>query len=138
MLDKTFELTLYLHTAFVGIVLILAIVNYFLINNSLSYDALAKRVRTILPIYYLFLATVIFTGLVLLGISKFAVYHSVIVMIIVWFVIFMTTIKRYKKFKSLRSNDQKRIIRFVRFSRRKHLIDAILVIVTMALVYAIK
>ena len=137
-MDETFKLTMHLHTAFVGIVLILAVVNYFLINNSLDYDTLRKRVRTILPIYYLFLATVIFTGFILLGIAKFNISQSVIFMVIVWFVLLLTTIKRYKKFKSLKRNDKRRIGRFIRFKKRKHLIDIIFILVTIALVYVVK
>ena len=137
-MDETFKLTMHLHTALVGIVLILATANYFLINNGLDYDTLRKRVRTILPIYYLFLATVIFTGLVLLSIAKFDMYQSVIFMVIVWFVLLLTTIKRYKKFKSLRRDDKRRIGRFIRFTKRKHLIDIIFILVTIVLVYVIK
>ncbi len=137
-MDETFKLTMYLHIVLVGIVLILAILNYFLINNSLDYDTLRKKVRTILPIYYLFLATVIFTGLVLLGIAKFDISQSVIFMIIVWFVLLLTTIKRYKKFKSLKRDDKRRIGRFIKFTKRKHLIDIIFIAVTIVLVYVVK
>ncbi len=137
-MDETFKLTMYLHIVLVGIVLILAILNYFLINNSLDYDTLRKKVRTILPIYYLFLATVIFTGLVLLGIAKFNISQSVIFMIIVWFVLLLTTIKRYKKFKSLKRDDKRRIGRFIKFTKRKHLIDIIFILVTIVLVYVVK
>ena len=137
-MDETFKLTMHLHTALVGIVLILAIVNYFLINNSLDYDTLRKKVRTILPIYYLFLATVVFTGFVLLGIAKFDISQSVIFMIIVWFVLLLTTIKRYKKFKSLKRDDKRRIGRFIKFTKRKHLIDIIFISVTIVLVYVVK
>ncbi len=137
-MDETFKLTMHLHTAFVGIVLILAVINYFLINNSLDYDTLRKRVRTILPIYYLFLATVIFTGFILLGIAKFDMYQSVIFMVIVWFVLLLTTIKRYKKFKSLKRDDKRRIRRFIRFTKRKYLIDITFILIAIALVYAIK
>ncbi len=137
-MDELFSLTIKFHTAFVGILLILAIINYFVLNSTLGYDALVKRVRTILPIYYAFLAAIIFTGLVLLGVAKFSINHVVILMVLVWFVIFMMTIRRYKKFKSLRSNDKRRIGRFIRFSKRKHLIDIALIIATMAIVYALK
>ena len=137
-MNQLFHLTLILHTAFVGIVFILAIVNYFVINGKLDYNALVKRVRTILPIYYLFLAAVVFTGLILLGISKFRIHYSVIFMVIVWFAILLTTIRRYKKFKSLKSDDERRIGRFIRFSKRKHLIDMFLLIITVAIVYLIE
>ncbi len=137
-MDELFKTTLIFHTAFVGIVLILATVNYFLISYDLDYDKLRKRVKTILPIYYLFLATVIFTGIILLSVVRFELYHSVIFMIIVWFVIFLTTIKRYKKFKSLKRDDKRRISRFVRFSKRKHMIDILFILITMALVYGLK
>ncbi len=137
-MDELFNTTIKFHTAFVGILLILAVINYFFINDKLDYKGLVKRVRTILPIYYMFLAAVLFTGLVLLGVAKFTIHYSVIFMILVWFVILMMTIRRYKKFKSLRSDDERRRGRFVRFSKRKHLIDAALIIVTMAIVYATK
>jgi len=137
-MGQLFNLTIGLHEAFVGILLLFAIVNYFIINDKLDFDALHKRVKIILPLYYLFLAMVIFTGLILLGVSKFTIHHTVILMIFVWFIIFFMTIRRYKKLKSLRRGDKRRMARFVRFSKRKHLIDASLIIVTMALTYSLK
>ncbi len=137
-MNELFNTTLIFHTAFVGILFIMAIVNYFVINDKLDYKGLVKRVRTILPVYYMFLTTVLFTGLVLLGVSKFTIHHSAYLMIVVWFVILMMTIRRYKKFKSLRSDDKRRRGRFVRFSKRKHLIDMVLIIVTVVIAYATK
>ena len=137
-MEQLFNLTLRLHEAFVGILLLFAIINYFIINDKLDFDALHKRVKTILPLYYLFLSAIIFTGLILLGVSKFTIHHTVILMIFVWFIIFFMTIRRYKKLKSLRRGDKRRMARFIRFSKRKHLIDAFLIIVTMALAYSLK
>lgn len=134
-MDETFMITLRLHSALVGITLIFAAVNYFIINDKLDYDGLVKRFRGMLPFYYLSLATVIFTGLVLLGLAKFNFQYSELLMIIVWFIILISTIKRYKKFKSLRRDDTVRLGRFIKFSKRKHLIDMALIIVTMAVVY---
>ena len=137
-MDELFNTTLKFHATFVGILSVMAIINYFVINDKLDYKMLVKRVRIILPIYYMFLTTVLFTGLVLLGVAKFTIHHSVYLMIVVWFVILMMTIRRYKKFKSLRSDDKRRRGRFVRFSKRKHLIDIALIIVTMVIAYATK
>jgi hypothetical protein len=134
-MDETFMITLRLHSALVGIVLIFAAVNYFIINDKLDYDGLVKRFRGMLPFYYLALATVIFTGLVLLGLAKFNFQYSELLMIVVWFIILISTIKRYKKFKSLRRDDTVRLGRFIKFSKKKHLIDMALIIVTMAVVY---
>ncbi len=137
-MDELFKTTLIFHTAFAGIVLFLAIFNYFLINDKLDYKRLVKRVRTILPIYYLFLATVLFTGLILLGVAQFTIHHVVYLMVVVWFVILMMTIRRYKKFKSLRSDDEIRRGRFVRFSKRKFLIDMALIVAMIAIAYIFK
>lgn len=137
-MNELFTTTIKFHTAFVGILLVLAVVNYFLINDKLDYKTLVKRFRTILPVYYLFLAVVLFTGLILLGVAKFTIHFSVIIMIFVWFAILMLTIRRYKKFKSLRSDDDRRRARFIRFLKRKHLIDIALIIITMGLAYATK
>lgn len=137
-MEQLYNLTIRLHEAFVGILLLFAIMNFFIINNTLNFDALHKRVKIILPLYYFFLSTIIFTGLILLGVSKFSIQHTVILMIFVWFIIFFMTIRRYKKLKSLRRGDKRRTARFIRFSKRKHLIDASLIIVTMALTYLLK
>ena len=137
-MDQLFNLTVRLHEAFVGILLLFAIVNYFIINEKLDFDALHKRVKAILPLYYLFLSMIIFTGLILLGASKFSIHHTAILMILVWFIMLFMTIRRYKKLKSLRRGDNRRMVRFVRFSKRKHLIDIFLIIATMAVVYALK
>lgn len=137
-MDQLFKLTVMLHEVFVGILLILAVVNYFIINKKLDFDALNKRVRTILPIYYLFLSVIIFTGLVLLGVSKFSIHYFVIFMVLVWFTMLFTTIRRYKKLKSLKRDDERRIGRFIRFSKRKHLIDIFLILITMTLAYILK
>ncbi|WP_331775166.1 hypothetical protein [Sulfurospirillum sp. 1612] len=134
-MDETFMMTLHLHSALVGITLIFAAVNYFIINNKLDYDGLVKRFRGMLPFYYLALATVIFTGLVLLGLARFNFQYSELLMIVVWFIILISTIKRYKKFKSLRRDDTVRLGRFIKFSKRKHLIDMALIIITMAVAY---
>jgi len=136
--DELFSATIKFHVVFSGVLFLLAIINYFVINDKLDYKALVKRVRAILPIYYLFLTTILFTGLVLLGVAKFTIHYSVYLMVIVWFAILMMTIRRYKKFKSLRSDDERRRGRFVRFSKRKHLIDMVLIIVTTAVAYATK
>lgn len=137
-MEQLYNLTIRLHEAFVGILLLFAIVNYFIINDKLDFDALHKRVKMILPLYYFFLSTVIFTGLILLGVSKFNMHLAVILMIFVWFVILFMTIKIYKKLKSLRHRDKQKMARFVRFSKRKQLIDASLIIAMIALAYSLR
>lgn len=137
-MDQLFNLTLRLHEAFAGILLLFAIVNYFIINDKLDFDALQRRVKAILPLYYFMLSVVIFTGLVLLGVLKFSIEHIVILMVLVWFIILFMTIRRYKELKSLSRRDKRRVARFIRFSKRKHLIDASLIIITMALAYSLR
>jgi len=131
--DELFSLTLKLHGSFVGILLLMAVFNYFFLNKKLDLVTLKKRVRAVLPSYYLVLSLILFTGLVLLGAVQFKnIYFVVVLMITVWLFVLVMSIKTYKKMKFLQTEE---IESYVAFYKKKYIIDTVLLFVMMGIAY---
>ncbi len=132
-MDELFSLTLKLHGSFVGILLLMAVFNYFFLNKKLDLVTLKKRVRAVLPSYYLVLSLILFTGLVLLGAVQFKnIYFVVVLMITVWLFVLVMSIKTYKKMKFLQTEE---IESYVAFYKKKYIIDTVLLFVMMGIAY---
>ncbi len=132
-MDELFSLTLKLHSAFVGILLLMAVFNYFFLNSDLDLSVLKKRVRAVLPAYYLVLSLILFTGLVLLGAVQFKnIYFVVVLMIMVWLFVLVMSIKTYKKMKFLKTEE---IHSYVAFYKKKYIMDTVLLFVMMGIAY---
>ncbi|XGQ69911.1 hypothetical protein AB9T38_07060 [Campylobacter hepaticus] len=61
-----------------------------------------RRIRLFLPIYYLFLALIIFTGCLLLSIKQFQMNLNIWIMIFSWILIFALAIFHFICFKKAR------------------------------------
>jgi len=61
-----------------------------------------RRIRLFLPIYYLFLALILFTGALLLALNHFIFNLSFIFMILAWVLIFALAIFHFIQFKKAR------------------------------------
>lgn len=83
-------------------------------NNSTTEFNFIYRIRVFLPIFYMFLAFVLFTGLLLLSINYFNInlYHTF--MIFTWILILALAIVQFKSFKKARK--MKRYRKFKRIS----------------------
>lgn len=73
-----------------------------------------RKIRLFLPIYYLFLSLVVFTGLLLLALLNFALDGRIVFMIFSWILILGLNIFQYKLFKKARQ--MRRYKRFRNFS----------------------
>jgi len=134
--DELIDLTLKMHGSFAGILLLMAIFNYFFIDKNFEVKVIKKRVRMILPAYYLVLSLILFTGLVLLGAVQFTNLYSlvVLVMIIAWLFILVMSIKSYKKMKFLQKEE---IESYIIFYKKKYILDTIILFVVMGLGYSL-
>lgn len=74
-----------------------------------------KKIRLFLPIYYLFLAFIIFTGSLLLAFKHFAMSFNTFLMIVCWFAIFALAIFHFIQFKKARRIRHYRVFRFLSF-----------------------
>ena len=116
------------HQYFIGGMLIVALVNLYFIFTSKEFS---KKVKRINPVYYALFASIAFTGIVVLGVNKMHISHTVYLMLIVWLVIFVMSMKLFKKYK-YGSPDEYRA-----FAKKKYILDIVLIVATMGLVYAI-
>ncbi|HIP30715.1 MAG TPA: hypothetical protein EYG93_01400 [Sulfurospirillum arcachonense] len=116
------------HQYFIGAMLIIALINLYFIFTCKEFS---KKVKKVNPVYYAMLASVAFTGILVLGINSFHMTHAVYLMLVVFLVIFVMSMKLFKKYK-YGSPDEYRA-----FAKKKYILDIVLIVATMGLVYAI-
>ena len=116
------------HQYFIGGMLIIALVNLYFIFTSKEFSKKVKRVN---PIYYGLFASVAFTGVFLLGVNHMYMTHATYLMVAVWLVIFVMSMKLFKKYKYGIPNEYRS------FAKKKYILDIALLTITMGLVYAI-
>ncbi len=116
------------HQYFITGMLIVALINLYFIFTTKEFS---KKVKKVNPVYYGLLASVAFTGVLVLGINQLHVTHAVYLMLVVWIIIFVMSMKLFKKYK-YGSVEEYRV-----FAKKKYIIDIVLIVATMGLVYAI-
>ncbi len=116
------------HQYFIGGMLIVALVNLYFIFTCKEFS---KKIKKINPVYYAFFASVAFTGVLVLGINQLHMTHAIYLMIVVWLVIFVMSMKLFKKYKYGSPEEYRS------FAKKKYILDILLLIGTMGLVYAI-
>ena len=128
-MEELLKMTVDVHVIFIMATMIMAAINVLVVNSTSEFTILGKRASFLLPMYYMCLSGVIFTGLILMGISHFNFTLSISLMLIVWLVIFVLTIKSYKALKRTRiSNDPLLKRQFVWFVKRKWVTDLVLIV----------
>lgn len=100
---QIFELVLNLHIYSIYTVAFLMLFYLYLTQSNFSTEFnFIKRIRLFLPIYYMFLAIVFFTGILMLALLNFELNHYSIFMIVSWCLILFLNILQYKSFKKAR------------------------------------
>ncbi len=112
-MDKSYEffLALHLYSLYASGFLML----FYLVltqGNFKTEFVFIRRIRLFLPIYYVFLALMIFTGSLLLAIKQFQMYLNLWLMIFSWIFIFALAIFHFTQFKKAR-----RLRRYITFRR---------------------
>jgi len=116
------------HQYFIGGMIIVALVNLYFVFTDKEFS---KKVKKVNPIYYALFASVAFTGVLVLGMNQMHFTHGVYLMLVVWTVIFVMSMKLFKKYKYGTPDEYKE------FAKKKYIIDIVLIVATMGLVYAI-
>ncbi|WP_291950379.1 hypothetical protein [Campylobacter sp.] len=88
----------------------------YLTQSSFSQEFIfIRRIRLFLPIYYLFLAIVLFTGNLLWALKHFEINLYILSMWIAWFFIFFLAIYQFILFKKARLYKRYAKFRFLSF-----------------------
>ena len=128
-MEELLKITVNVHVFFILGTMILAVINLLVVTNTQEFSVVVRRANFLLPMYYMFLSAVIFTGLILMGIAHFSMTFSVALMILVWMIIFVLTIKSYKALKKTRtSKDPAFKVQYLWFAKRKWATDLVLIV----------
>lgn len=115
-MNKSYDLFLALHLYSICVSGFLMLVYLVLTQGSFKTEFIfIKRIRLFLPLYYLFLAIVLFTGSLLLALNHFATNLYSWSMIIAWILIFALAIFHFIQFKKARKSKRYTFFRLLSF-----------------------
>lgn len=116
-MNQSYELFLAIHLYSLYASFFLMLFYLVLTQGNFSTEFIfIRRIRLFLPVYYSFLALIIFTGFLLLALDKFVLNLNIILMLFSWFLIFFLAIFHFKQFKrarKLRRYSSFRLVSFV-------------------------
>lgn len=99
------NMSIHLHMA-TSILLILSQLAFFLIKKEKNFIKFSKKFRNLLLVQNTILAMIVFTGLLVMAVSKFTLWNiEIILMIILFLAIFVHQIILYKKIRKIKSNE---------------------------------
>jgi predicted neutral ceramidase superfamily lipid hydrolase len=135
-MDELISLSSQLHLLFVVILTGLIGGNIYLLKSDHSFVKLSKRLELLAPQYYIILAAIFFTGLIVMAVQQFTFSILVWIMIAVWLFIVAFGIRNYKIYKKARDAkiDQEH---YKALTIRKYTIDLLLVIGTSLFFYTV-
>lgn len=126
-LAELYKLALSLHINFVFILIGLIVLHFCLVQFGVNSASYAKRIRFFLPTYYMFLAAILLTGLLMMSAYYFHLSLRSVVMIAALTLLIGLGAMEFKKLKlAMRT---KNFIDFRKKMRFKILLDLILVFV---------
>jgi len=135
-MNELIELSAQLHLIFVVVLIGLILINLYLLKSDKIFFKLSKRLELIAPQYYIVLAAIFFTGLIVMAVRQFSFSLIVWEMMIAWVVIVGLGIKNHKLYKKARldagSQNMYKALAF-----RKYLLDLALVAITILLFYTV-
>lgn len=104
-MDQLFTMSRHLHMTTI-VLLIVAQIVYFLVAKEQNFIRYVKRIKKLYLVQTILFAMVVFTGLLMLTVLKFSVWHiDVVLMIFVSIGILVHQILLYKKLRPIRSDE---------------------------------
>jgi hypothetical protein len=137
-MDELVKLSVKLHVIFIYAMILIAFINLFFIMSNKEFLTFTKRVRFLAPQYYMFFSAVFFTGLLVFAVTRFSLSLSVLLMILVWVIIFITSIKTHKIYKKTHPKDEVATSAYKRFMIKKFIFDIVLLLGVTLLTYVLR
>jgi len=139
-MEELMEMAINLHLVFIGAMILIACINLYYILMIKEFQNFSDKVHFIAPQYYMMMAALFLTGLIVMGVNQMEFSFSAILMIVVWFVIFMLSIKSYKRYKKTKTSPNNLVLQkeFRDFAKKKYIIDISLLVATTAIAYLVR
>ncbi len=124
----------------VGVIITTALVILYLYFRFLfekDYIRLTKFYEKFSLVYFFFLSTLAFTGLIVFTVLKFSWSLKVVLMILAIFHMIVTSVKLHRFLKISSLKDKKTQIDFKEYGQKKYMLDLIVLITVGFISYAI-
>ena len=125
-MEELINMAINLHLIFIVAMILLGLLNLFFIYSSNDFVLFTKKVKFVSPQYYMMLASIFFTGLMVLGVLKFTFTFDMLLMCIAWLIIFITSIKSFKIYKKTHPKDEIAKEAYKKFALKKYMLDVAL------------
>lgn len=125
-MDELVKLSIKLHVIFIYAMILLACINLALIALNKDFLTFTKKVRFFAPQYYMLLAAIFFTGLLVFAVTRFYLSLSVFLMIMSWLIIFVLSLKSHKVYKRTHPKDEEATKAYKKLVLRKYTLDMVL------------
>ena len=135
-MNELISLSSQLHLVFIVVCFRLILSNIYLLRSDRTFFNLSKRLELLAPQYYIVLAAIFFTGIIVMAVRQFSFSLSVWLMIAVWIGMLVLGIKAHKRYKTLERSEASQDA-YKRFALKKYSIDLILLVVTSLFFYGI-
>lgn len=135
-MDELISLSSQLHLVFIVLLSLLMALNIYLLIRYKSFHMLSKRLELFAPQYYIVLAGIFFTGIIIMAVRQFSFSLSVWLMIFVWVAIIALSIVGHKIYKKTERTEASQN-GYKQFLMKKYIIDFIAIAVTSGVYYLV-
>lgn len=129
------EMSIMLHVVFIYAMVFLGCINLYFILRGDGFVNFTKKIKFVSPQYYMMLSAIFFTGLIVLGVSRFDMTWSIVLMIIAWLLIFILSIKSFKIYKRTHIKNIDSQNAYKKFAIKKYSIDIFLLVIVSIISY---
>ena len=124
-MEELYPMSVKLHWGFAVLTLGFALVHLWVLFKSPTFELLSKKIHAFIPMYYFFLVSILFTGLIAFTATHFQLTHWVAMMILLWVGMLGGSIRAYSLFKKTKfKHSEPAQEAFVAFAKKKYGFDS--------------
>ena len=135
-MNELISLSSQLHLVFIVVCFGLILSNIYLLRSDRTFFNLSKRLELLAPQYYIVLAAIFFTGIIVMAVRQFAFSFTVWVMIAVWIAIIAFGIRGHKMYKRIERTEASQSA-YKQYAIKKYTLDFIALVITSLLFYMV-
>jgi hypothetical protein len=133
--EELIALSIELHVVFIVLLVVIIGINLYLLKSNRTFFKVSKLLELITPQYYIVLAAIFFTGLIVLSVTKFVFSMEVVSMLAVWLYGVVFGIKNHKVYKRMLKTDAQAQENYKKLAFKKYSVELGFLLVVIALAY---
>ena len=136
-MNEMISMAIALHVGAIFLILLLLVLLVLLFREVLDFKAFSFKYEKLSLYYKATLGALFFTGLVVMAVSKFQVSWMVYLMVLATLIMIGTSIKENLIYKLTQVKDALSQETFIRYAKRKYILDIIMIVVVGVAAYAV-